>query len=344
MSHDAASTAQLVELPSIHRAQRRRLARIFGSLVGLALIGLATWVVLRDRATIEAAFAAIKHASAWLIVCLLTMPVLSWSLTSMMYCSLTNRDRDVIRRRHVGFLEMHSVLGSAWLLNYLPARPGMVGRLMYHTLVNRMPFPSVFKASLLAMVCGVVATGMLVAAAVLLVLTTPVFAADSSTEQSTVAVIWVLASPALGLAIASWLARHREGARRVLLALLARYIDVLTWLVRYVCIFAMLGRPVSLLEAAAFTAASQAANMVPLVGNGMGLREWASALLAPALPRAGVAGMAGAAGLTQALTLSAELIHRAAELLVALPIGLVSLAVVSKRVAAARAANKVRGA
>jgi hypothetical protein len=61
------------------------------------------------------------------------------------------------------------------------------------------------------------------------------------------------------------------------------------------------------------------------------------------LPQAASSAVAQstATTLTQSLALSAELVHRAAELLVALPIGLVSLAIVSRRIAAARAAAKL---
>lgn len=301
---------------------RRALPRIVGGVLGLALLGLAAWIVVRDASTLRDAWASIQNASPWLLLAVLALPVLSWSLTAMMYCSLTNRDRDIVRRRHVRLTEMHAVLGSAWLLNFLPARPGMVGRIAYHTQVNRIPLPSVIKASLWAVVCGVAASATLVAVALMLMLLRDVSAAGLQPAVQLAGI----ALPAVTLACGAWLLRTREGHRRVLLALLARYLDVLTWLARYACIFAMLGRPLSLLEAAALAAASQASNMVPLVGNGMGVREWASALLAPALP-----AVDGAATLTRSLTLSAELVHRASEVLVAVPIGLASMAVVSRR-------------
>jgi hypothetical protein len=332
------SDGQVQESES-NASSARNVSRIAGSVIGISLFALALFVVFRDRATLRDALDAIRSASPLLIITLLAMPVASWSLTSLMYCVLTNRDRDVIRRRHVPISEMHSVLGSAWLLNYLPARPGMVGRMMYHTLVNRIAFTSVLHASLAALACGVVASALLVGVAIVLVLLSP--------DAPTSLVIATCLLPVLVLGIAAFVVRRRERSRRVLLALLIRYIDVLTWLVRYMCIFAMLGRPVSLFEAAALTAASQAANMIPLVGNGMGVREWASALLAPALPTAlpqaasSAVAQSTATTLTQSLALSAELVHRAAELLVALPIGLVSLAIVSRRIAAARAAAKL---
>jgi uncharacterized membrane protein YbhN (UPF0104 family) len=90
---------------------------------------------------------------------------------------------------------------------------------------------------------------------------------------------------------------------------------------RYLVLFSIVGRPLSLVEAAAFTIASQIAAMVPLVGNGLGVREWASGLLAPALP----------VGIARSLTLSVELLHRAAEFAAALPVGLAAGVYVARR-------------
>jgi hypothetical protein len=296
--------------------------------LGLALLAAAVWAVAKDASNLRDAWLSIKASPPLLLLALFALPLASWSLTALMYCALTNRDRDIVRRRHVGVGEMHAVLGTAWLLNFLPARPGMVGRIAYHTQVNRIPLPSVLKASLGAIACGVLASALLVALALAML------ALPHATPA--LAQVALLALPAALLAASACALRTREALRRGLLALLARYLDVLTWLARYATIFAMLGRPLSLLEASALTAASQAANMVPLVGNGMGIREWASALLAPALPPS-TAAAALATPLTRSLTLSAELIHRAAEILVAIPVGLVSLWFVTRRLTSTKA-------
>ena len=68
---------------------------------------------------------------------------------------------------------------------------------------------------------------------------------------------------------------------------------------------------------------------VPLVGNGLGLREWAVALMRSSLPAWYGAGAASAAGLT------ADLLNRTAELGVAIPVGLVCAAFVTRRIRAA---------
>ena len=79
--------------------------------------------------------------------------------------------------------------------------------------------------------------------------------------------------------------------------------------------------------------AAQAAALVPFLGNGLGLTEWAVGLTAAALP----SWMAGGVGPEQSVGLLAALVNRAAEVAVALPVGLVSAWWLSRRWKAARA-------
>jgi hypothetical protein len=92
-------------------------------------------------------------------------------------------------------------------------------------------------------------------------------------------------------------------------------------------VFELLGRRLTLPEAAAIAAVSQAAMQVPLFGNGLGIREWAIGLVGPVLP---VWMNAGAGGLTRGLGLSADLLNRGFELASALPIGLLCTVLVAR--------------
>jgi hypothetical protein len=293
------------------RAPRWR--TLLGFAVGAALLGTAAWVVWRDRGTLTQSWHAARAAPSWNVAILLVLPWVSWTLTSLMYWRLMFKGG----RARVGLGEMHAVLGAAWLMNYLPARPGMFGRLAYHKLVNQIPLAESIAASIGAVACGV--------GAVLLLMSVSIAAHLNALNGASVGV--ALALPAIVLAIVGAGARTREPIARAAWALFARYLDVLSWLARYVLLFSILDRPLTLAEGVAFTALSQAAAMVPLVGNGLGVREWASGLMGPALP----SWMRADDALARSLVLSTELLHRGVELLACLPVGLVSGWLVGRR-------------
>jgi len=77
---------------------------------------------------------------------------------------------------------------------------------------------------------------------------------------------------------------------------------------------------------------SQIAMLVPIAGNGLGLREWAIGLTAASLT-----------GLDPQAGLAADLVNRAVEVLVAVPVGLLSARVVSRRLKATLERRKSAG-
>ena len=116
-----------------------------------------------------------------------------------------------------------------------------------------------------------------------------------------------------------------------------RVADLIVWTLRYWVVFAIADSPVSMAQAAAVAAVSQVAMSVPLVGNGLGLREWAVGLLRASLPAWYGVAAASSAGLT------ADLVNRAAELLVAVPVGLLCAAAVTRRIRAVGGKSVVAG-
>ena len=67
---------------------------------------------------------------------------------------------------------------------------------------------------------------------------------------------------------------------------------------------------------------------VPLMGNGLGVREWAVGLVGPMLP---TWMSAASGGLSRGLGLSADLMNRGFELAAALPVGLVCSALLARK-------------
>jgi hypothetical protein len=96
-------------------------------------------------------------------------------------------------------------------------------------------------------------------------------------------------------------------------------------------VFALVGAPIGLPGAVAFAAVCQVALVVPFIGNGLGVREWAIALTAAALPPAVLGSDMGAG-----MGLLADLVNRAAEVLVVIPVGMASVAYLSRRMRAGK--------
>lgn len=314
------------DAPRSWRASRT--TRLIASGVGLALFAAAVWVVASRWTDFASALREATHARWWTLPALVILPWISCALATGMYHQLLNRDDPAAPRVRYG--EGLAVIACTWLMNYLPARPGMFGRLAYHKIVNHMPLRHSISMSIVAVTCAGVSVALLVLVAL----------SVHALQGAPIAIAFALPLPAVLMVVAGVLTRSRELPRRYLFACAIRYIDVLTWLGRYVCAFAALGRPLALSEAVALTAVSQAAMVVPLVSNGLGLREWAVGLLAPVLP----AWMRTGPALSFNVSLAGDVLHRAADVLAAVPAGLVGSYFVSRRLKAAAAAARAENA
>lgn len=278
--------------------------RVAGFAVGVALLAAAIVAVATQRDQLGSLFDRATHAPWWIVAALFVLPICNWLLVAGSFHLLIQR----FGRVELG--EMTSLVGSAWLLNYLPLRPGLIGRVTYHKTVNNIRVRDSAAVLIVSIALSGVGGLLLLGAGLL-------------THKTNISVAAALAAPAIIIALASaaaWMVR--PGAGRVTVALLLRYLDMLVWVGRYAAVFELVGHSMPLPQIVLITAASQVAMMVPLTGNGVGLREWAVGLTA-----ASVGGVA-AAGLT------ADLFNRAAEVLVAIPVGLICSARVARLVAA----------
>ncbi|MEM1329225.1 MAG: hypothetical protein AAGG07_01560 [Planctomycetota bacterium] len=301
-------------MSALRRWAGSRAGRAIGFASGLVLIvALLAWLWFAHREGLVAALDASAHAPWWMLALLVIAPAANWAATSTFFFAITRRAGPV------GLGEMHAVIGAAGLLNYLPMRPGMVGRIAYHKRVNGIAVRESVRLLLLSVALSVVALLVLLGVALL---------SDGAGE------LWVYAIgsvPAVLLGLTAWMAGPATRTGAWLLASAARYADMVVWAARYQVVFAVAGAPVSPAEAVALAAVSQAATMVPISGNGLGLRELAVGVCAALLPSGGGEGTdAAAVGVT------ADLISRAAELCVAVPIGLVGMWVVRRNLRTAR--------
>lgn len=261
-----------------------------GLAIGLLLAAIA--VVWGQRESLESAIAAIRTPDPGLVAIVLASVVLNLVLTALMIGQLLSR------YGRVPPLQMQALIASAALFNYLPLRAGLVGRAAWHKTVNGIAIRDTAKTVVQAIVITSIA-GTLLAGATLLAFTA--------------SIAWWGPVVAVALAMAAGCSSRRWGVW--CRAGLLRYLDLLVWAGRYVVVFRLIGLDLDPLAAVAMACTSAVASLVPLSSNGLGLREWLIGLLAPMLT---------AHAMEQGIT--ADLVNRAAEIVVIVVAGLVATA------------------
>ena len=284
--------------------RRHRVRAVVGFAIGLALFGAAVWAIASGEHDFRASIEAARHAPWWLVALMLALPIANWLVVSESFRALT------CRYAQVGRAEMAGLIGSAWLLNYLPMKPGMFGRLAYHKHVNGVRYADSARVLGFSVSMTGVSLGLLVVVAALVRTGGPAW-------------VWCTL-PAVGLGVAAVALRRRgPWTGRVVYTALLRYIDSMIWVARYAAAFALVGSPLSFADAVAVAAVSQVALLVPISGNGLGVREWGVRLV------------------TSPVGLLADVVNRAAEVAVALPVGLIGSAWSVRRLRAFRRIDTV---
>jgi hypothetical protein len=260
--------------------------------LGVGLLATAIVTVVGEHETIAEALDAVRRPSLGKVCLLVAAVAANVGLAALMLSVL------ISRYGRVAPLEMQALIAAAALLNFLPLRPGLFGRIAYHRTFNAIPAAATVKTVLQAV-------GLSVAVAAYLALALVVSGRGPVPLWMTVGLpVPLLAGAMVVRAPRVWVA-----------AGLIRYLEVMVWAVRYHTAFALLGSPIDAHAALAFACLSLVANLVPFVGNGLGLREWAVGLAAPLLTT-----------YVLELGLAAELVNRAAELVVILVLGLSGIA------------------
>lgn len=295
-----------VPIGGVESRRRRRLAIITGFIIGVALLGAAGWAVFSRPEMRRQLAASLADGPWWLVALLCVLPAVNWVLTSATFWALTGRFG------RVGFVEMSWAIGAAWVFNYLPMRPGMLGRFAYHKIVNQVRIRDSARVVIEAMLASIVGGAVVLGIALVLPVEAPTW-------------VWsaVLLVPMLLAGIIAGATWQCGAWSRVALAGSLRYCEILVWLVRYVAAFSLIDAPIDLRTAAIVTAVSQLALAIPISGNGLGIREWGVGLTTGALFAAGVIEAPDASAAT-ALGLAADLLVRGAELLPAIVIGLLA--------------------
>jgi len=261
-----------------------------GIALGTALLIAALLVVARQRDSVFAALSSVdRDEIGWLVL----MAVL---ITAHISASATTFSILTVKYGRVPWRDMQLMIASAALLNYLPLRPGLVGRIAY----QKAAYGLSAKDSVRIVAESLVLSGLAAAW----------IAMSAVVAWATPAPFPIVASLAPAVAVFGL----RTAARRWCLAGLVRWVEILLWAARYLLAFRVLGIDLSFNAAQVVGCSSLFANLVPFVSNGLGLREWTVGLLAPALS-------SDAAAITLELSMTAELINRAMELVVVAIVG-----------------------
>ena len=186
-----------------------------GLVLGTVLLVSAIATVAVRHELIGEALDAVRAPALPQVGLLVGTVVANLLLTGLLFSLL------ISRYGKVGVVEMQALIASAALLNFLPLRPGLLGRITYHRAINQIPIAATLKTTLQALglsvaLAGYVALALLVAAR----LEVPLWAAIG------------LALPLLAAAasVKRW--------RLIAAAAAIRYVEVLLLAVRYHAAFA----------------------------------------------------------------------------------------------------------
>lgn len=282
----------------------RRMYRRIGSIAGLVLVAAGIVSVLRDGAVADSLARAVRSPDLGALGLLVASVVATQLLSSVVLWVLTRR------AGRVGVVEMNALVAASTLGNYVPMQAGSIGRVAYHKAVNGIPV----RESLVVIVQATVLTFVVVCV---------MGAAALGAKAAGVAWWSVAFVPALWLPLAV-----QPPLRAFALAAAIRSVEVLAWTLHAWAAFRLSGWPVGPETALGASLVACAANLVPFVGNGLGVREWAVAAAAPML-----------GGYERDAGLAAELVGRAIDVAVAVPLGLLAAAWLVRRVAAAARAG-----
>lgn len=301
------------------------------ALLGLAALAAAAWLITLHRDEFRSAIGSIGRANPWLITMAILLPALNWVCTTATFWILTRR----VGR--VGFFEMGALMGSAWLANYLPLKPGLVARIAYHAAYNQISPIASARVIIQAVILSAASAGGLIILAIASGL--------AASRPLQLAILWAPAgvlAVLLCFAILHGRAIHRDRpgaraslARSMVAAFSFRGLDALTWVVRYLVAFELVGTPIGLVNATALAAVSQAVASLPVIGSVLGIREWAVGALSSVLPqRAAQATVELAGGSKVSIGLLADVVNRVIEVVWAVAAGVVCSAWIARRIAA----------
>ncbi len=288
----------------------KRSAKVCGFIVGIALVIGAFVAIARSAPTVDHLRTAIVRPHWTAVAVALAAALANIAASGAMFHAL------VRLYGRITMLEMQALIAASSVLNYLPLRPGLVGRIAYQQVVCAIPLRrSTLSIVEAAVICALSIVWLALAVAVV-----------HFTQARLIGGV-VAALPILAALAYAW---PSDSPTRVYFeAFFWRWIDLLAWTLRYAALFALLGVDLTPESAAAAACIAASANMIPFIGNGLGVREWAIGLAGPAL-----------ATWPTDIGLAAELLNRAVDLIVVVPIGCACLPWIARAMRTATATRQ----
>src|SRR5512145_2699255 len=113
----------------------------------------AAVAVARQRGALEAAMAAVAHPRPAVLALLLAAVAANLALSATCLRVL------IARFGRVGTLEMQAVVATATLLNFLPLRPGLLGRVAWHRARSGIPATATLRTAIEAALISAAVAG-----------------------------------------------------------------------------------------------------------------------------------------------------------------------------------------
>jgi len=284
--------------------RRRTALRVIGLAIGLFFFAAAIHFAMAEKAEFAKALEALRDPPPVAVVLVLASVAIGAVLSALLFHILMKRFGKV------PFWEMQALIAATAFANYLPLKPGFVGRVAYHRLRHGIRATHTLRTIIEAIaLSGTVASFFLLSLVTLRALKARGYTLAGLEIQGE----WALVAPSV-LAVAMFWPKTRSLAQ----ALLVRQVELALWTLRYWAVFQLVGAPIDLETAIVLASVSVIATLLPIVSNGLGIREWVIGLLAPMISHEPVST-------SQAIV--AELVHRAAELTVMVPFGITSIIV-----------------
>ncbi len=293
--------------------------RIVGSAIGALLVLAAIVAVVSNRSLLDTAVASARQASSWTVAILLGGALVN------VIASAAGLRALLLRHGQVGALEMQAVIASSTLLNYAPLRPGLASRAAYHHLVNGIPVMATMLTVVQSMALALCGIAWLIVSAWML-------RATGGFGGPQAAIAFIALAPAVGV-MGLMTSPAGSWRRTIAVAWLWRCLDMAAWVARYHAAFSITGISLSVSDSAVAAAGAGAANLVPFVGNGLGIREWLVGIMGSSMHL-----------WTMDAGLAADIVNRAGDLIVCVPLGLAALPFVAKRLHQATRAHRVQDA
>ncbi len=302
---DLPGSSQPTPTPSkpIGRGRRWFLFKLLMMLVGVLMLAGAVWLIIAQQDKIATALQALSHPSPGIVILLVATMLVSIFVTGVQFQLL-------LARHQVPFMEMQGLIAGSALLNFLPLKAGLVGRIAYHQVVHAIRPMETARAMILARVAGLFAIALTAGTLSLRYLMN----GDD---------LWAWAM--IPIAVPGWLMLFPM-TRTAGIVIVLKYADLLLMAVRYQCAFIMMNEPMSFDICMALASIGMLAGAIPFLSGGLGLREWLVGWLTTMLVMLPAALEIG---------LLADLVNRAVELVVLLPLGGLAILMLRPRLKAA---------